>query len=57
MELTIKLSLEDITVILTALSQGPYNQVAGVIGSIESQAKEQLPSPEDEQASDSIEKA
>lgn len=44
MNLTITLTLEQINIVLTALAQGPFNQVANVIGTIETQAKAQLPS-------------
>ncbi len=43
MNLTITLTLEQINIVLTALAQGPFNQVANVINAVETQAKAQLP--------------
>ena len=46
-DVNIELSVEQVNVVLTALSQLPYNQVVDLIGNIQQQATQQLPKKED----------
>ncbi len=43
MSIVLNLTLEEVNVILVALSNGAYKQVVGVIQKVEDQAKAQLP--------------
>ncbi len=46
MKIKLTLSLKEVNTILAGLMQGPYNEVAQVISTVEAQAKPQLESEE-----------
>ena len=44
-KLQLSLDINEINILLSALSQMPYGQVSNLIGNISQQAQEQLPQP------------